>query len=120
MAFDFSEGYSVLVQGIVDAQAARANVIAGIKRIPNIEYPISGVALDLAPWHGGIGLSFRLAGEFELERRYNSADWEYFDLVSDTTFPGLKATAEFIHDAYVSEGEESPARLEMAHLVFLL
>jgi hypothetical protein len=119
MAFDFSQCRSVLLQGILDALLARAEVIASIKRIPNIEFPISGVSLDMAPWHGGIGLSLRQAAEFEAERRYDVAAWEYFDLVSESTFAGLRPAAEFIRDAYGSEGEDSPARHEMAHLVFV-
>src|SRR5262249_34507909 len=110
---------SILVQGILDALHARAGVIASIKRIPNVDFPISGISLDMAPWHGGIGRALRQVTEFEHERRYNSADWEYFDLVSSTSFPGLQLAAEFINKAYVSEGEDSPARHEMAHLVFL-
>jgi len=61
----------------------------------------------------------RQVTEFEHERRYNSADWEYFDFVSNSSFAGLQPAADFIRQAYVSEGEDSPARHEMAHLVFL-
>ena len=119
MAFDFSQCRSVLLQGILDALDARASVIASIKRIPNVMFPISGISLDMAPWQGAVGLSLRQASEFELERRYDIAGWEYFDLVSNTTFPDLQPAAGLIHDAYISEGEDSPARHEMAHLVFL-
>lgn len=119
MAFDFARCRSVLVQGILDALNSQASVIASITRTPNVEFPISGISLDMAPWHGGIGLALRQVSEFEHNRRYNSADWEHFDLVSNTTFPGLQPAAVFIYDAYVSEGEDSPARHEMAHLVFL-
>jgi hypothetical protein len=55
MAFDFSRCRSVLLQGILDALTSRAGVIASIKRIPNVEFPISGISLDMAPWQGGIG-----------------------------------------------------------------
>jgi hypothetical protein len=119
MAFDFFPCRSVLLDGIVDALAFRASSIGAIKRVPNVEFPISGMALDMAPWHGGLGLSLRMVSEFEDERRYNSADWEYFDLVSNSTFPGLQPAADFIQQAYISEGEESPARHAMAHLLFL-
>src|SRR5205814_454799 len=107
MAFDFSQCRSILLQGILDALDARASVIAAIKRIPNVEFPISGIALDMAPWHGGVGLSLRQVTEFEDERRHCSADWEYFDLVSNDSFPGLQPAADFIQKAYVSEGEDS-------------
>lgn len=119
MAFSISQCRSMLLQGILDALSHCVETIATIPRIPNIAFPISGISLDMAPWQGGIGLSVRQASEFEDDRRHNSADWEYFDLVSNTTFGGLQPAAEFIEQAYVSEGADSPARHEMAHLLFL-
>lgn len=119
MAFDFSHGRSVLLQGILDALDDRADVIASIERIPHVDYPVSGIALDMAPWHAGIGLALRLASEFEHNRRYNSAELAHFDLVSNTTFPGLQPAADFIDRALSSEGEEHSAWRQMAHLIFL-
>lgn len=119
MAFDFSRCRSIIVQGILDALDSKASAIASIDQIPNVEFPIDGIALDMAPWHGGMGLALRQVTEFEHESRYNSADWDYFDFVSNSSFSGLQVAANFIKEAYLSEGEGSPARLEMAHLVFL-
>src|SRR3989442_2672918 len=96
MAFSFSQCRSVLLQGILDALDDRATEIASIEQIQNVEFPVSGISVDMAPWHGAVGLSLRLASEFEWERRYSHADWDYFDLVFNTSFPGLQTAGRFI------------------------
>jgi hypothetical protein len=118
MAFNFSQCRSLILQGILEGLALRADKIAAIEKVPNVEFPVNGVSLDLVPWHGALGVSLRLCTEFELEIRYCNVEWAYFDLVSNANCPVLQRAADFVHQAYTSENSNSMAR-EMAHLIFL-
>jgi hypothetical protein len=121
MAFNFSQCQSLILQGILEGLRLRADKIAEIaadEKIPNVEFPIDGVSLDLVPWHGGLGVSLRLRSEHEPDIRYCNVEWTYFDLVSHDNCPALQRAADFVQKAYTSENSNSSAR-EMAHLIFL-
>src|SRR4051794_23663819 len=53
---DFSECRAVILCGVLVALREREGAVRGLKRTGRGELPITGVALDLAPWHGGVGL----------------------------------------------------------------
>jgi hypothetical protein len=118
MAFSFSHCQSLILQGILEGLRLRADKIAAIEKVPNVEFPVSGVSLDLVPWHGALGVSLRLCTEFEAEIRYCNVEWAYFDLVSNANCPCLQIAADFVRKAYTSEDSNSIAP-EMAHLIFL-
>src|SRR5262249_33836790 len=88
------------------------------ERVANMDCPVTGISLDVAPWHGAIGLSLRQYTEHMEEVRYCSVEWAYFDVVSNRTCPDLQLAADFIQEAYTSENSNSVAR-EMAHMIFL-
>jgi hypothetical protein len=116
MGFNQDECRRLLLEGILGALEAKAADIQAIGRTVHGECPISGVSLDMAPWHCALGLSLRLNSEVG-DDRYDIAGWQYFDFVSQQSFPGLQPVADFIGEAYCSEGEFY--RREMAHLIFL-
>jgi hypothetical protein len=94
-----------------------ADEIAAIEKVPNLEFPVNGVSLDLVPWHRALGVSLRLHTECEPEVRYCNVEWTYFDMVPHC--PSLLQAADFVYEAYTSESSNSLAR-EMAHLIFLV
>jgi hypothetical protein len=60
IAFNFSHCQSLILQGILEGLRLRADKIAAIEKVPNVEFPVSGVSLDLVPWHGALEVSLRL------------------------------------------------------------
>jgi hypothetical protein len=118
MAFNYANCRSLILQGILEGLRFRADKIATIEKVPNVEFPINGVSLDLVPWHSALGVSLRLYSEWEPDIRYCNVEWTYFDLVSHDTCHALKLAADFVHAAYTSENSNLLAR-EMAHLIFL-
>ena len=60
MAFNFSHCQSLILHGILEGLRLRADKIAAIEKVPNVEFPVSGVSLDLVPWHGALEVSLRL------------------------------------------------------------
>ena len=113
MAFGFSRCRDLILQGILAGIQQRADEIARIAR----ESRVTGISLDLVPWHRGLGISIRQGTE-HWEFRYWPADWANFDVVSNETCAELQRAVEFIHEAYVSENSNHLAR-EMAHMIFL-
>src|SRR5262245_47623907 len=118
MAFNFSQCRSLILEGILEGLQASADVIAAIGKVPNLEFPVNGVSLDLVPWHGALGISLRLCTEVEEHVRYCNVEWAYFDLTSNANCPALARAADFVQKAYTSENSNSVA-IEMAHLIFL-
>src|SRR5690349_968844 len=118
MAFNYAKCRSLILQGILGGLPFGADKIAAIEKVPNVEFPVNGVSLDLVPWHRALGVSLRLCSERDPEIRYCNVEWTYFDLVSHKQCPALERAADFAHEAYTSENSNSLAR-EMAHLIFL-
>jgi hypothetical protein len=114
MAIDFVECREVLFRGIMEGLRSCETEIRAIERDARGDSLVNGISLDLTPWHGGIGLAFRLQSD---PRNDNSADWDYFEFVSGQTCAALRTAAAYIRDVYRSEGQEGP--LGLAHLIFL-
>ncbi len=114
MAFNFARCQDLILQGILAGIQLRAEKLARIAA----EAQVTGIALDLVPWHRALGLSIRQATEHWEEDRYCSVEWAYFNVVSNQTCSELQRAVEFIHEAYVSEDSNHTA-IEMAHLIFL-
>lgn len=113
MAFRFSRCRDLIVQGILAGIRLRADEIASIAK----EH-VTGISLDLVPWHSAIGLSFRTGMEHCSEDRYCNVEWAYFGVVSNETCAEFQQAVDFVHEAYTSETSNHLAR-EMAHLIFL-
>jgi hypothetical protein len=60
IAIIFSQGRSLILQGIFEGLRSRADGIATIEKVPNLEYPVNGVSLDPVPRHSAPGVSLRL------------------------------------------------------------
>jgi hypothetical protein len=103
MAFSFFRCRAVILQGILDGIRLRAQKIAGVAKEQD---QVTGISLDLVPWHRALGLSLRQSGEHASHIRYCNVEWAYFDLVSDRTCPALQQAADFVHGAYASEGSD--------------
>jgi hypothetical protein len=118
MPIDFVECREVLFRGIMEGLRSQEADIRATERDARGESLVNGISLDLAPWHGGVGLSLRLQSDPRRgDGRYNSADWDYFDFVSGQTCAALRTAGAYIRDIYLSEGQEGP--LGLAHLIFL-
>ena len=119
MGFDFAECRAVILQGVLAALRPRADAVRAIEQAGGGRLPsITGVALDLTPWHGGVGLALRLSSDPTDEaRRFSSVEWKHFNFASTEDCEALVPVGEYIRRAYRSKGKRG--YLDMAHLVFL-
>jgi hypothetical protein len=114
MAFHFSRCRDLILQGILAGIRSSADKIASIAKVE----VVTGISLDLVPWHGALGISIRRSTECSEDVRYCNVEWAYFDVVSNDTCAEFQQAVDFIHGAYTSENSNHLAR-EMAHLIFL-
>jgi hypothetical protein len=112
--FNFTQCRRVLLQGVLDALRYKARAIKAIDK----DDSITGVALDLAPWHGGVGLALRIRDDPRDDyKRYSSVEWRNFTFVSKEHCKALVPVGEYIRTAYDAKGEGG--QRDMAHLIFL-
>jgi hypothetical protein len=109
-----------ILTAIADGLRERADYIAAIPRTSNGQVPVTGIALELSPWHGAFALSLRLSSDFPIgKNRYNSADWTHFAFTEGCRSPSIAKVGAIISDFY-QQGQEPHTELhEMAHLIFL-
>ncbi len=119
MRFQFADCRAAILRGILAALDSHRTAIKRIERTRGGRLgAITGFALDLAPWHGGVGLAPRLSSDpRDAERRYSSVEWEFFNFISTANSEALVAVGEYIRKAYRSRGKRG--YLDMAHLIFL-
>lgn len=115
MAFRFVQCRDLVLKGILAAIRASAEELASIAKEPAA---VTGISLDIVPWHRAIGLSIRQATEHGRDIRYCNVEWANFDVVSNDSCVELQDAIDFVHEAYTSENSNHLAR-EMAHLIFL-
>jgi hypothetical protein len=115
MAFSIRRCRDIILRGILAGIELRAEKIAAIAR----EAQVTGISLDLVPWHSALGISIRRDSEQgRKDVHHCSVEWAYFDVASNETCAELQRAADFIHEAYDSEDSNELAR-EMAHMIFL-
>jgi hypothetical protein len=114
MAFSFSRCRELILEGILAGIKLRADEIVSIAQ----EEQVTGISLDLVPWHCVLGLSIRQCTEHGDDIRYCNVEWANFDVVSNQTCPEFQRAADFVHEAYTSENSNHIA-IEMAHMIFL-
>lgn len=114
MVFSFSQCRALILQGILAGIKLRADEIVNIVK----EAQVTGISLDLVPWHSALGLSIRQYTDLGEDVRYCNVEWAHFDVVSNETCAELQRAVDFIHEAYVAENSNHLAR-EMAHMIFL-
>ena len=108
-----------LLRGIIEALEKKGRrVLAQIRKAEERDW-VCGLSLDLVPWEGFVGLSWRLNWERDDSERYYPASWKYYHFVSDIRFAGLKPAAKYIQEAYDPADEDSGACQLRAHLIFL-
>lgn len=119
MTFDFTACRRVLFQGVMAGLRSQAKKIQAIERGGGGQLQtITGVSLDLAPWHGGVGLSLRIAADpTDPVRRLSSVEWKHFGFLSPENCPALEPVGEYIQKCYRAKGQRGS--LDMAHLIFL-
>jgi hypothetical protein len=108
-----------ILTAIVDSLQERSDYIASIDRTQRGEIPVSGIALELFPWYGGLGLSLRLTSDFPMgNSRYDSADWTHFDFTNGCKSPSIEAAISTVTRIY-NRGKSAGNDLrDMAHLTF--
>ncbi|TWT92606.1 hypothetical protein [Neorhodopirellula pilleata] len=105
---------------IIDVLHERSEYITSIERTARGELPITGIALELSPWHGGLGLSLRLSTDFPLgDFRYDSADWPHFDFTHGCASPSIDQAISIVTEIYNQGKEPGNDLREMAHLTFM-
>lgn len=105
---------------IVDSLRERADYVSSIQRTINGRIPVTGIALELFPWHGGLGLSLRLDSDFPLgQSRYDSADWPQFNFTDGCASPSIPAAIAHVTQIYNQGKLPSHALVDFAHLTFL-
>lgn len=118
MRFDFDDCRRVLFSAVMVALQAWAKVIDDLERTGRGGLPITGVSLNMAPWHGGIGLSLRQSSDpSDPGRRHSSVEWKLFNFVSDEDCEPLITVGGYLQKLYRSRGK--PDALDVAHLIFL-
>lgn len=109
---------SMLV-AILDSLHEREEYITSIERTA-LGLPVTGLAVELAPWHGNFGLSLRLNPDFpQGQFRYESADWPHFNFTEGCRSPSIATVESLIVKIYERGKEPNIDAREMAHLVFL-
>lgn len=109
-----------ILTAIIDSLRERADYISSIDRTVRGQIPVSGIALELSPWHGGLGLSLRLTSDFPLgESRYDSADWPHFDFTNGYQSPTIDAAVSLVTQIYNRGKEPGNDLRDMAHLTFM-
>lgn len=105
---------------IFDALKECEQYIASIERTARGDSCVSGIALELFPWHGSLGLSLRLTSDFPLGGfRYDSADWIHYNFTNDCKSPSIDAAIALVTQIYHSGKESGDTLCEMAHLTFM-
>ena len=105
---------------IVDALVDCSDYIAQIERTGRGDLPISGIALELFPWHSSLGLSLRSTNDFPAgESRYDSADWEHFDFTNECDLPTIDNAIELMGELYEMGRGDTFELTETAHLTFV-
>lgn len=109
-----------ILDAILDSLGERADYISSIERTANGRIPVTGIALELMPWHGGLGLSLRLSSDFPLGKsRYDSADWPHFDFTDGCVSPSIRAAITLVERIYSLGKLSGNDRCDFAHLTFL-
>jgi hypothetical protein len=109
-----------ILAAIIDSLNERADYIASIQRTARGSVPVSGIALELFPWHGGLGLSLRLDSDFPLgQSRYDSADRPHFDFTNDCVSPSIQVAISLVTEIYSRGNEPGKDLRDMAHLAFM-
>jgi hypothetical protein len=118
MKNDFIECQYVLFDATSNVLRESSPYINSIERTARGDLPVTGLSLDLYPWHGAITLSLRLSSDFPLgENRYEIGDWKYHDFPSAWKTTCFQEAGHFLQRFYRAGGQdEFQAR---AHLVFL-
>ncbi len=109
-----------ILAAIIDALHERADYIASIERTPRGDIPVTGLALELFPWHKSLGLSLRLSSDFpQGEFRYDSADWPHFAFTDGCKSPSIEAAVSLVTEIYEQGNQPDNELTEMAHLTFM-
>lgn len=108
------------LHAILDALRERSEYIASIERSANGDMPVTGIALELFPWHGSFGLSLRMMSDFPMgDSRYDSADWPHFDFTQGCESPSINEATSLVSALYAKGKEPGNDLRDMAHLAFL-
>ena len=109
-----------ILAAIIDSLHERRDYIASIERTANGDMPVSGIALELFPWHGCLGLSLRLTSDFPLGKsRYDSADWPHFDFTNGCNSQSIQAAISLVTAIYEKGKQTNNDLRDMAHLSFM-
>lgn len=111
---------SCILAAILDGLRERTDYINSIPRNGRGDIPATGLALELSPWEGGLGLSLRLTEDFPRgDERYTSADWSQFDFTEGCSSPSFEAARAYFSEMYKQADDSGQDPREIAHLVFL-
>jgi hypothetical protein len=113
----------VLLDGILAGLDDGVAVLQSIPKLPSGEMRIiSGLSLELYPWHEYFALSLRDVSPGAKARYYNPAEWGYFEFVSSmrSKAPAVIQAAQVITVLYNNaEKQDGIELVEAAHLIFL-
>lgn len=117
MKKEYEQCREILLNAVVSALEEGKQYIVNIERTARGDLPITGIALELAPWHGFVALSLRGQSDFpEGQSRYDSADWTHFNFTETFTSSALQKARSFTENLYRQPDESGRER---AHIIFL-
>ncbi|GAC1459174.1 MAG: hypothetical protein NVSMB70_04050 [Chamaesiphon sp.] len=118
--FDYQECREQFLRAIHTTLEAKANYLTSIKRTVRRSSPITGLALEIYPWHHYCAFSIRLNSDKD---RYNSADRQHFEFASsnEDNIESLNKVARYITEIYMPLLERNATNdaRNIAHLIFL-
>lgn len=115
MRREFDECRKLLYDSTLNALKESSAFFASIERTAREELPVTGISLDLYPWHGALTLSLRLSSDFE--SRYDIGDWKHHDFLSAWETKCFDEAGKWLERFYQAGGsDEYQVR---AHLIFL-
>ena len=108
-----------ILEAVLDCLHNRTEYINAIERTARGDIPVTGIALELAPWHGHLGLSLRLTSDFPLgDARFDSASWMHFNFTEGCTAPSNAIAKSAIIELYDRGNALDSDLCDMAHLLF--
>src|SRR5436309_15189966 len=106
----------LLFTGALEALIDSAEALGSIERDARGEIPVTGISLDIFPWHAAVSMSMRLRSDSLAGHRHDIGDWEYNDLSIWWTHNHFEEAGEYVRRFYEGGGDECRER---AHLIFL-
>ena len=115
MQFDYDECREIFHRALLTALHEHRDAIRKL----HATEAIWAISYYIIPWQPYISIAFRLSSESNYPASLVSADWKYFDFITDRKSQALVSARDFAHEAYESVSDDSKRCQDVAHLIYL-